>query len=136
MAWPEFLERFGAIWLEPGSPLALASREDFVAEFIGPNMLWQRDWSDELLKKGTLPASSRLLRRVQKRLMWQAFSDFTYQSQRGRTLERIGKAVLTVRKAGGEPLACFTLTVENARLVQQRIRGARPRRHRTAPTPH
>jgi DEAD/DEAH box helicase domain-containing protein len=26
--------------------------------------------------------------------MWQAFSDFTYQSQRGRTLERVGKAVL------------------------------------------
>ncbi len=94
IAWPEFLERFGATWLEPGSPLEMLSKEDFVAEFIGPNMLWQRDWSDELLKKGTLPASSRLLRRVQKRLMWQAFSDFTYQSQRGRTLERVGKAVL------------------------------------------
>lgn len=93
-SWPEFLKCFGDIWLEPGSALAMKNKEDFVAEFIGPNMLWQRDWADELLKKGKLPASSRLPGRVQKRLMWQAFSDFTYQSQRGRTLERVGKAVL------------------------------------------
>ncbi|MDR3428225.1 Zn-binding domain-containing protein [Silvimonas sp.] len=99
ITWPEFLERFGAIWLEPGSPLAMPSKEDFVAEFIGPNMLWQRDWSDELLKKGKLPASSRLPGRVQKRLMWQAFSNFTYLSQRGRTLERVGKSVLAPESA-------------------------------------
>lgn len=98
IAWPDFLERLGEIWLEPGSPLAMASREDFVAEFIGPNMLWQRDWSEELLKKGKLPANSRLPGRVQKRLKWQAFSDFTYQSQRGRTLERVGKAALVPRR--------------------------------------
>lgn len=107
LAWPAFLDRFGAIWLEPGSPLALASREDFVAEFIGPNMLWQRDWSEELLKKGKLPGNSRLPGRVQKRLMWQAFSDFTYQSQRGRTLERVGKAVLA-------PESALVLTVADA----------------------
>ncbi len=94
IAWPEFLVRFGEIWLEPGSPLTMLDKEDFVAEFIGPNMVWQRDWTDELLKKGKLPTNSRLPGRVQKRLMWQAFSDFTYQSQRGRTLERVGKAVL------------------------------------------
>ena len=40
-----------------------------------------------------------------------------------RANEPIRKAVLTVRKAGDEPLAYFTLTIENARLVQQRIRG-------------
>ena len=40
-----------------------------------------------------------------------------------RANELIRKVVLTVRKAGGEPLAYFTLTIENARLVQQRIRG-------------
>ena len=111
IAWPEFLERFGAIWLESGSPLVMLSKEDFVAEFIGPNMLWQRDWSDELLKKGKLPASSRLLRRVQKRLMWQAFSDFTYQSQRGRTLERVGKAVLAPESARVLAVADAVLSV-------------------------
>ena len=95
VAWPEFLERFGDLWREEGQPLGMQSEEDFVAEFIGPNMLWQRDWADELLKKGKLPAGSRLPGRVKKRLRWQAFSDFTYQSQRGRTLERVGKAVLT-----------------------------------------
>ena len=40
-----------------------------------------------------------------------------------RANELIRKAVLTVRKAGGEPLAYFTLTLENARLVQQRLWG-------------
>lgn len=40
-----------------------------------------------------------------------------------RANELIRKAVLTVRKAGGDPLAYFTLTIENARLVQQRLRG-------------
>ena len=43
----------------------MLGKEDFVAEFIGPNMLWQRDWTDELLKKGKLPANSRLPGRVQ-----------------------------------------------------------------------
>lgn len=94
IAWPTFLDRFGKIWLEPDSPLTMASQEDFVADFIGPNMQWQRDWSDELLKKGRIPPSSRLPNRVQKRLMWQAFADFTYQSQRGRSLEIVGKAML------------------------------------------
>ena len=92
--WPEFLEGFGNLWLDSGSILEMSSKEDFVAEFIGPNMLWQRDWADELLKKGKLPGNSRLPERVKKRLMWQAFADFTYQSQRGRTMERVGKAVL------------------------------------------
>ncbi len=30
IAWPEFLARFGEIWLEPGSPLAMLSREDLL----------------------------------------------------------------------------------------------------------
>mgnify|MGYP007051297661 CR=1 FL=1 len=61
----------------------------FVAEFLAPNMEWQHDWSVELLEKGSLPANSRLPEKVRKRMLWQLFSDLTYQSQRGRTLERV-----------------------------------------------
>jgi DEAD/DEAH box helicase domain-containing protein len=92
-AWPDFLEQAGALWREPGSSFELAV-EQFISEFIGPNMLWQRDWAEHLLKEGRLPASSRLPGRVQKRLAWQAFAEFTYLSRRGRNLETLGKAVL------------------------------------------
>ena len=40
-------------------PLSM-DRERFVAEFIAPNMTWQRDWAQELLVHGALPASSLL----------------------------------------------------------------------------
>lgn len=91
--WNRFLEQLEVAWKTEGSPIHM-SRERFVAEFIGPNMLWQKDWTEELLKKETLPANSKLPFRVQKRLAWQAVSEFTYLSQRGRNLDRIGKATL------------------------------------------
>lgn len=92
-AWNDFLEAARGQWSDPESPLAM-DRETFVAEFIGPNMLWQKDWAEHLQKEGQLPPKSRLPERVRKRLAWQAFAEFTYQSRRGRNLETIGKAVL------------------------------------------
>jgi DEAD/DEAH box helicase domain-containing protein len=93
-AWPDFLKRAGTIWREEGSPLNIPV-ERFVSEFIGPNMTWQRDWAEVLQKENRLPEGSKLPQRVQKRLAWQAFAEFTYLSRRGRNLEAIGKAVLT-----------------------------------------
>jgi DEAD/DEAH box helicase domain-containing protein len=106
--WPDFLECAGAVWLEDGSPLQMPV-ERFVSEFIGPNMTWQRDWAEVLQKEDRLPEGSRLPKRVQKRLAWQAFAEFTYLSRRGRNLEAIGKAVLTpplaiIEKAAAELL--------------------------------
>lgn len=95
MPWSEFLERAETRFDAPGSVLHMEAPR-FVSEFLGPNMAWQNDWAVELLQKQHLPATSRLPQKVRKRLMWQLFSDLTYQSQRGRTLERIGKAVLAV----------------------------------------
>ena len=91
--WPVFLEKVANVWLEHGSPLEL-SRERFVSEFIGPNMTWQSDWAEAIQKSGGLPVSSHLPERVRKRLTWQAFAEFTYQSRRGRNLDAIGKATL------------------------------------------
>lgn len=92
--WNEFLEAAASLWSDPASPLRMDS-QTFVSEFIGPNMLWQKDWAERLLKEGHLPKNSRLPERVRKRLAWQAFAEFTYLSRRGRNLETIGKAVLT-----------------------------------------
>lgn len=92
-AWPDFLNRVANAWLEKGSALQMPV-ERFVAEFIGPNMTWQRDWAESLQTLDVLPEDSRLPSRVQKRLAWQAFAEFTYQSRRGRNLDIVGKATL------------------------------------------
>ena len=88
MKWPQFLEILPAKWKASMSP------EEFVTEFIGPNMTWQHEW-DQLRESGRLPVGGGLMERVGKRLAWQAVSEFTYQSSRGRTLDRIGMATLS-----------------------------------------
>jgi hypothetical protein len=55
--------------------------ERFVSEFIGPNMMWQRDWVHSL-QNSTGCQAGKLPGRVQKRLAWQA-CQFTYLSRRG-----------------------------------------------------
>ena len=95
ITWSGFLAGLDRLIDEPGSPLHMAP-EDFVAEFIGPDMVWQRDWAEELVEKDRLPARSQLPARVRKRLGWQAVSEFTYLSHRGRNLDRIGKATVSV----------------------------------------
>jgi DEAD/DEAH box helicase domain-containing protein len=94
--WPKFLEAASNLWLTEGAPLEMTV-ERFVAEFIGPNMTWQRDWANSLQKQDSLPRNSQLPERVRKRLEWQAFADFTYLSRRGRNLDSIGKATLAPR---------------------------------------
>ena len=61
LPWDTFLQQFEQLWRQPGSPLCM-DRERFVAEFIAPNMTWQRDWPQELIVNGVLPASSALTR--------------------------------------------------------------------------
>ena len=95
LSWTAFLQQTEQLFDTPGSVLDMP-REQLVSEFIGPNMTWLHDWSVELLQKGALPATSRLPERVKKRLLWQAHSEMTYLSHRGRTLERIGRAALSV----------------------------------------
>ena len=95
-SWSKFLEQSASLWQSPGSPL-LMPVERFVSEFIGPNMTWQKDWAESLQQQDALPRGSHLPGRVQKRLAWQAFAEFTYLSRRGRNLDSIGKATLAPR---------------------------------------
>lgn len=94
LPWLDVLNHMPKLWREKGSPLEMPV-EKFVTEFIGPDMTWQRDWVYQLCGQDALPASSRLPERVEKRLAWQIFQEFTYLSQRGRNLDRVGKATLT-----------------------------------------
>jgi DEAD/DEAH box helicase domain-containing protein len=93
MPWSQFLTELNRCFDSRPSVLQVTP-EKLVSEFIAPNMTWQRDWAEELPTRQALPSQSRLPERVRKRLLYQAFVEMTYQSQRGRTLERIGKAVL------------------------------------------
>lgn len=95
MPWSQFQVLAEKRFDDAGSVLHVAP-ETLVAEFIAPNMTWQHDWTVGLLQHGQLPATSRLPAKVKKRLLWQLFSDLTYQSQRGRTLERVGKVTMSV----------------------------------------
>ena len=93
LPWSGFLTTLEHQCTEPGRRLHMPAGS-FVAEFIGPNMTWQRDWAQGLQKLDALPEGSRLPARVRKRLLWQAYLEFTYLSHRGRTLERVGVAAL------------------------------------------
>lgn len=103
VSWSGFLQQTQQMFDAPGSPLNMPPAQ-LVSEFIGPNMTWQHDWTVSLLQKGALPANSRLPEKVKKRLLWQAVSEMTYLSHRGRTLERIGKAALAVPLSRLEPV--------------------------------
>ena len=103
IVWSEFLKKLPAMYRDPASSSHM-DRERFVVEFLGPNMTWQRDWAEELTVRGKLPAASKLPDRVEKRLAWQAFAEFTYWG-RGRNLEKLGKATVAPDPAALEAVA-------------------------------
>ena len=109
MSWATFTAELEASFDRPGSVLHM-SKEELVSEFMGPNMTWQPDWAQHLRQHGQLPANSRLPQRVRKRVLWEAFSEFTYLSHRGRTLERIGKAVFAVPLPRVQSIAAMLLS--------------------------
>ncbi|PZF75824.1 DEAD/DEAH box helicase [Aestuariivirga litoralis] len=119
--WSKVLELAEAQFTSAGSVLCMP-KETLVAEFLAPDMTWQRGWS-ELRTNEALPAGSRLPDKVKKRLLWQLFSDLTYQSQRGRSLERIGKAVLTVPWERVERVTANLLPVFGERLGIRELSG-------------
>ncbi len=92
LPWDEALERLGRSYLDPASPLAL-SPTDFVAHFIPPSMEWLRDWQ-QLRDTGHLPAESTLPQMLCQRMQWRAIEELAHRSDRGRTLNRVGIAVL------------------------------------------
>jgi DEAD/DEAH box helicase domain-containing protein len=92
LPWDEALERLGRCYLDPGSPLAMTPR-DFVARFIPPAMEWLKDWK-HLLLHHDLPQGASLPDLLCRRLQWRAVEELTYRSDRGRTLSKVGVAVL------------------------------------------
>ena len=61
--------------------------ERFISEFIAPDRLWLRDF-EALRDNGAVPAGSRLLSWVQRRVRWDTLAELTFGAAIGRTLER------------------------------------------------
>ena len=61
--------------------------ERFISEFIAPDRLWLRDF-EALRDNGAVPAGSRLLSWVQRRVRWDTLAELTFGATIGRTLER------------------------------------------------
>ncbi|NEX22948.1 DEAD/DEAH box helicase [Thiorhodococcus mannitoliphagus] len=92
LPWDQALDAIGRGYLDPSRPLAMSPR-DFVARFIPPSMEWLRDWR-ALLETTELPPSSRLPSMLSQRMQWRAVEELAHRSDRGRTLTRVGIAVL------------------------------------------
>ena len=110
VGWTRFLEELPDLFRSDGAPF-LMPVERFVVEFLAPDMTWQRDWAEELTDKDALPPGSKLPGRVERRLSWQAFAEFTYWN-RGRHLEKVGVAtvapdVAAVRRVASELVGPF-----------------------------
>ncbi|MCP4377521.1 MAG: DEAD/DEAH box helicase, partial [bacterium] len=90
--WDQALEALGRCYLDEASPL-FQKAEDFVAQFIAPTMEWLRDWK-ELKATGCLPQGSDLPQMIVQRMQWRAVEELTHRSDIGRTLSKVGVAVL------------------------------------------
>lgn len=92
LPWDQALDALGHYHLDSSHPLYLAPRE-FVARFIPPAMEWMRDWKT-LTATGELPTGSNLPEMIAHRMQWRAAEELAHRSDIGRTLTRIGVAVL------------------------------------------
>lgn len=102
LPWDQALDALGRCYLDPASPLALSPR-DFVARFIPPSMEWLHDWR-QLQDTGDLPEKPPLPQMLCQRMQWRAAEELAHRSDRGRTLSRVGIAVLFPDLADFQPL--------------------------------
>lgn len=63
----------------------------FIAMFVPPDMEWQAEY-EYLREHGQPPDDSTLLRDVERRIAWEIWSELTFKSRIGRTLERSSAA--------------------------------------------
>lgn len=94
--------------------------DDFTATFLAPDSGWLKDW--ELLQTtGNLPKSSDIVEKfVLPRLKWEALLEFGLHSRRGRTLERMGIAIVYADPALIEQLVDSVLEPLREHIVELR----------------
>jgi DEAD/DEAH box helicase domain-containing protein len=99
-----FLERWEAAW---------GRREQFVANFLAPDMEWLDEY-ETLRRTGVLSADASLLPLLRKRLSWEIWSEYTHQARIGRSLEKTGASVVEPAPEVFEAaVECVTLRLQN-----------------------
>lgn len=86
--FPDLPDRFLERW-----EAECGRREQFVANFLPPDMEWLEDY-ETLRRTGALPGDSELPRRLHKRLKWEIWSEYTHNARIGRSLEKTGSSVV------------------------------------------
>jgi DEAD/DEAH box helicase domain-containing protein len=88
-------------------------REQFVANFLPPDMEWLEDY-ETLRRTGNLAADSPLLPWLCKRLKWELWSEYTHNARIGRSLEKTGSSVVDVApEMLSEAAEAVTLRLQN-----------------------
>ena len=82
----------------------------FVATFLPPDMEWLRDW-EALRRDGKIPEGSDLVQLVERRIAWEVWSEYTFKSRIGRTLEKSGSSALLPRSEAIEAAVAKLLPV-------------------------
>ena len=65
----------------------------YIATFLPPNMEWLADYH-HLTTLGTLPKDSHLRSEVDRRIGWEIYSEYGFNTRIGRTLEKTGSSIL------------------------------------------
>ena len=87
IALADLPERMLAWWGRTDVNPTAFDEERFISEFIAPDRLWFRDF-EALRDNGAVPAGSRLLSWIQRRMRWDTLAELTFGAAVGRTLER------------------------------------------------
>ena len=109
IALEDLPDRVLAWWGDASLNPAAFDEARFIAEFIAPDRLWLRDF-EALQDHGTLPAGSRLLSLVHRRVRWDTLAELTFGAAIGRTLERTQVAAVGF-DADALELACAMASV-------------------------
>lgn len=89
----EFYEALPEYWLGNADNPASMDKARYISEFIAPNMTWMAEYRS-LVESGQLDSPDRLIADINRRLVWEALTEFGIRSQIGRSLSRTGIAVL------------------------------------------
>ncbi len=79
----------------PAALLKQRSAEEFIGEFLPPNLEWLNEF-EALKEKGVLAAGGDIVNNVQKRLSWEVLEEFGLRSRIGRSLTRTALAAVTI----------------------------------------
>ncbi|MGC8490209.1 MAG: DEAD/DEAH box helicase [Syntrophobacteraceae bacterium] len=81
---------FSEYWLKE------KGENDFISTFLAPDMAWFDDY-ESLVDSGRLPDGSTLLDDVRKRIDWEITSEYGFNCRIGRTLEKTGSSIGSVK---------------------------------------